>query len=380
MRRVLERFANNGITFLGDSRKLAEKEKTLIVLGVARGGTSVISGTLAHLGLFTGERSREPVYEDVLLAEAIEKNHTKEIKSIIDKYNAKHAVWSFKRPSLIESIEQMHPYFRNPIYLIVFKDIFSIANRNYLSMDQDLLVGLEKAQEDYSKILRFLKRNKALNYFTFSYEKILQKKEIFVDTLIDIIGSEHIDDDRRVEALAFIEPNPIQYLDRSRKTKSMGRVEKITQEIVSGWGKYIVGGQPAVAELYINDQKVKTMLANLDHDKQRGYGFRFDLKDIALKEGDRVAVKLSEDVLYLNGSQEAKKNPNDHHELWFTQEQIDKMITDKYQKPAFLRDTAIILRNRGDYKNAYKVILKALELRPHGPRIQQLEKEIGKLI
>ena len=380
MNLAIEKLHNNGIAFFGDKRKLSQKQKTLIVLGVARGGTSVISGTLDCLGVFTGERSREPVYEDVLLAEAIEKSDTKEVQAIIEKYDDEHTLWSFKRPSLIDSIEKIHPYFHNPIYLIIFKDIFAIANRNNISMKQNMLIGIEKAQNDYGKIVNFLKGHKELNYFTFSYEKIMQKKELFVDTLVDLVGRESINQDKIQQALDFIEPNPSKYLDISRNTKSAGKVEEITPDSVKGWGKYVLKDEPAMVELWINDKVIKSMIADNQHKLQDGYGFTFDLSDVQVEEKDEIAVKFIGDVLFLNGSRTKNTSQTLHKQLWFNQNQLESMLGKQYYKPDFLRDIAVLLRDKGDMGNAYKIISKALELRPQGPVIAKLKEEIGELI
>jgi len=377
---AIEKLHNEGIAFFGDRKKLEEKQKTFVVLGVARGGTSVISGTLDCLGVFTGERSREPGYEDTLLAEAIEKADVKEMQAIIKKYDDEHAIWSFKRPSLIDSVEKVHSYFRNPIYLVVFKDIFAIANRNSISMKQDVLVGIEKAQKDYSKIINFLKGHKELNYFTFSYEKIMHKKELFVDTLADIVGRENINKYKIRKTLDFIEPNPSKYLDVSRNTKSVGRVEEITTDSVTGWGKYVIKDEPATVELWINDKVINSMMANQQHKLKDGYGFSFDLSDVDVGEQDKIAVKLMEDVLFLNGSQTKDTSQSVHKQLWFNQNQLDMMLEEQYQKPDFLRNVAVILRDKGDIENAYRIISKALELRPQGPGIIKLKEEIGRLI
>jgi TfoX/Sxy family transcriptional regulator of competence genes len=122
------------------------------------------------------------------------------------------------------------------------------------------------------------------------------------------------------------------------------------------------------------------MKADLEHKLKDGYGFKFKIDDLNIYTEDKVAVKLSEDVLYLNGSQSEKTNQKLHKQSWFTQNQLNSMLKDQYQKPDFLRDIAVILRDKGDMENAYKLISKALELRPQGPVIQKLKKEIGELL
>ena len=304
----IELLNNNGIQYIGENKALLAKERTLIVVGVARGGTSLIAGTLDHLGVFTGDKSRQPVFEDVHLSLPLEKNDFSTAQSIIDQYNIKE-VWAFKRPSAINYLEQLDKLCRNPIYLIVFKDIFSVSNRNSISMKTDVVSGLKKAHEDYAKILKFIGNNNP-NAFLLSYEKIIGNKEFFVETMIDLIGKEQISPEQKESALAFIEPNPKNYLDASRITKSIGRVGSVEKTRIIGWGKYLHSNKPATVELYINDQLIATKVAQ--DFRQNAFdkkihptgncGYLFSLQDSPLKNGDKVSVKLTDDVVFLNNS------------------------------------------------------------------------------
>lgn len=65
---------------------------------------------------------------------------------------------------------------------------------------------------------------------------------------------------------------------------------------------------------------------------------------------------------------------------WFTSQQLNQMIEHSYQKPDFLRDIAILLRDRSDFQSAKKFINKAHELRPNGPVIIKLKNEMDELI
>lgn len=304
----LDKLNNYGIEYIGNRKVIEEKEKTLVVIGVARGGTSLIAGTLDKLGIFTGESSRAPVYEDVLLAELFEKGNFSDAKKVIDAYNSKHKIWLFKRPSIIDYIYDVNKLFRNPIYLIIFKDIFSISNRNSISMNNELLEGLNRAHNDYSKILSFINQNK-INGYLLSYEKIMQNSENFVETMSALIGTD-IDKTKREEAIRFIEPNPKAYLDASRLTKSIGRIGSIEKKRVIGWGKYLYSNEIGMVELYVNNKLIASIEAKdfrqhtLDKNiHPTGHcGYYFDLSKSPLSDGDVVSVKLSKDVIFLNGS------------------------------------------------------------------------------
>jgi len=309
----LDLLNNTGIQFIGDKNKLLSKEKTLIVVGIARGGTSLIAGTLDHLGVFTGDLSRKPVFEDVRLASAFEENDMKKASNIVNEYNEKYTTWAFKRPGSINYNEKIDSLCRNPIYLFVFKDIFAVSNRNSISMKSDVLSGLQKAHQDYSKVLSFISNND-LTGFLFSYEKIMVNKEAFVDLLVDVIGEENVTPTQKKSALNFIEPNPKAYLNASRITRGIGQIGSVQKSRVIGWGKYIASEKTAIAELYINDKLVDAVEAKdfrqnaLDNKiHSTGHcGYVFNLKT-PLNGGDKVSVKLSEDVEFLKNSNQIFK-------------------------------------------------------------------------
>ncbi len=313
----IEQLNNSGMKYIGEKGVLLEKKKTLIVVGVARGGTSLISGSLDHLGVFTGENSRKPVFEDTKLARAFEGNNNEMIKDIIEEYNQKHSIWSFKRPMAINYLNSIDELTRNPIYLIIFKDIFSISNRNNISMKQDIISGLAEAHENYGKLIKFISQTK-INAFLFSYEKIMISKEVFIDTLINLIGEDSVTDGHKNSALEFIRPNPGEYLNASRITKSVGKIGFIDEFKVIGWGKYISSEEPANVELYVNDQLIEVIQATDFRQhvlKEKIHstgkcGFLFDLKNSPLKDGDKVSVKLTDDIMFLKNSNQIFKKEN----------------------------------------------------------------------
>jgi len=298
---------NKGIQYIGKPEAVLNKEKTLIVVGVARGGTSLVAGTLNKLGVFTGDMSKEPVFEDLRLATKFENRDLNSVKEIIKEYNS-NDIWLFKRPSSINYLNDIDTLVRNPIYLIIFKDIFSVSNRNTISMKTDVVSGLRKAHEDYANILNFIDDNKP-NAFLLSYEKIMLSKRFFVHTMVELIGNE-IQPKKKKDALTFIEPNPKKYLDASRITKSIGKVGSVKKNRVIGWAKYAYSDKEATVQLYINNILVDTKKAKdfrqITLDKKihkTGHcGYVFELQDRPLKDGDTVSVKLEDEVVFLKGS------------------------------------------------------------------------------
>jgi hypothetical protein len=305
----IDKLKNTGIQLLGKKENIYAKEKTLIVIGVARGGTSLVAGTLFHLGVFTGDKSVPPVFEDVRLAYEFETNNLENAQKIIEEYNQREKVWLFKRPDAINYLDQLDEHIRNPVYLFIFKDIFSVSNRNSISMKTDIIAGLKTAYNNYGKIIKFIEENH-LNGILLSYEKIMLNKTLFVNEMKKLIGLDNVRDEWHSKALSFIEPNPKEYIDKSRITKTTGRIGFIDKTKVIGWAKYIYSDKVAEVELYINDVLIKKTLAkdfrqNVLEAKQHktGYcGFFFDLSDMPLKDMDKVSVKVSDDINYLPGS------------------------------------------------------------------------------
>jgi len=312
----IEKLVNKGVFILGDYAKMInDSSKTFVVVGVARGGTSMVAGALHHLGVFLGVKSCAPVFEDVDLANAIEAGDMSAIDNIIDDYNAKHDTWGYKRPSLINKLYEMHQKFRNPIYLFIFKDLGSIAVRNNISMKAEIKNNLKNAQRDYQKIVDFLNDRDDLNGMILSYEKIMANKNNFVNSLVDLIGIENVDLKQIENAKDFIEPNPTQYLDNSRITKGQGNLEQITHTTVSGWAFYVATAKSPEVELIINGHVVSKTLANIQRNDllekalhQTGEcGFVFTVPLGSIKKTDEVLVKITDDIVPIKLGKNAKK-------------------------------------------------------------------------
>lgn len=63
-----------------------------------------------------------------------------------------------------------------------------------------------------------------------------------------------------------------------------------------------------------------------------------------------------------------------YESMWFTDRQLSMMLDGKYREPDFLRDIAVLADNRKHTKLAHGLISRALELRPNGPKIIELER------
>lgn len=124
-------------------------EKTVIVLGTFRGGTSMVAQLLRELGVFMGEEFAPPDHEydnvedwefqevlhreDLLIKENIttadfSAYEIRALRELIAKRNSQHALWGWKYPGTV--IWCLHASLaanlRNPHFMTVFRDPLAV--------------------------------------------------------------------------------------------------------------------------------------------------------------------------------------------------------------------------------------------------------------
>lgn len=299
---------NKGFLRIGEQQEETD-EKTIVVVGLARSGTSIIAGALSHLGVFMGNRAMPPVFEDMNLSSAIENKDHDSVRQVIDTYNSSYQLWGYKRPASLKSLSFLHTYFRNPYYIVIFRDIFSIANRNRISIQADALNDMSVSLKMYETIIEFLKREEPRALLA-AFDKALNNKEELIQHLISFCGL-NPDSEAIQAAIRFVSPNPKDYLDASRTTKTRGRIEKADSRSVTGWARYVNNGRSAEVGLFVRDELIAKTTA--DRFSQRFIdkkihstgkcGFVFDnLPDNWCHEADFFRVKVIDDIQDLENS------------------------------------------------------------------------------
>lgn len=253
-----EALINKGITIVG---KASKTNSPIVVVGTARGGTSMIAGALAKLGIFMGDRSHPPVYEDVRLSEAFESRNDGAIQLIISEYSIKHERWGWKRPSSINYLDYVQSQINSPSYIFIFKDILSIALRNSISMLSEILPSMERALKEYSNCINFLGSGNR-HAMLVSYEKAVANPSILIESLIEFC--QITPSQKRInDAISFIQINPPEYLDQTRITKASGMITNVSDTRVTGWARYVHSNKPVTLDFFVNDELVGQVVANL---------------------------------------------------------------------------------------------------------------------
>jgi len=209
---------NYGVACVGERANVfAGTQRTYVVLGVSRGGTSAISGLLSHFGVYMGRSGQAPLFENLKMNKAL-RGSNEDVQQVVSKFNREHDVWGFKGNAIPQSYSEVSSMLRNPVYVVVFRDLLAIANRAMLSANRDILNIMNRQLKEYQRIIEFV--NQRQNYFVLvSYEKLTAYPEAVVSRIargVDIApGSDQLS-----AATAFITPAPANYLKVSRAKKS----------------------------------------------------------------------------------------------------------------------------------------------------------------
>lgn len=299
--------ANSGLCILnGNAREMPTK--TVIVLGLARGGTSMIAGVLKKLGIYMGE-TRPPLYEDQVLGAMIESGNHRAAGMVIQERNLRYETWGFKNPARQLLARRWRKQFRLPVYVIVFRDVVAIAQRRAVSRQKDLFGEIVILLKRYLEIIEFLKRTRRPALLV-SYEKALVNPAEFVRQLADFLGVD--DAAAAAAAVAIIRPSPESYRKVARyRAEWAGYLDVVEIDHIAGWAFRTGRSQPVRVRLSINSDAELTAVADIPRtDVQQRYrhvtnlcGFAVRLPPaLHLKPGDRVSVRIDGEDEEINNS------------------------------------------------------------------------------
>jgi hypothetical protein len=313
----LDLLRNDGVLALNTPTS-PPPEKTVVVLGPSRSGTTMVASVLQALGVHMGERLG-PVLEDAALSQAVEARDIARVKEIIVRRNAKHPLWGWKRPSALEYSDVWQGCFRYPYIIAIFRDPFAIANRNRISMLSDVFQNMERSVQHLGMLVNILRQHKG-PVLLCSYEKVLASPETFVWAVHDFLDLNA--SWLCADAAKRIDPTPRKYLKTSRITNSSGYLDRADKRVCSGWAFY--PKQPARAakvQIFVNGRQVGTVTARLPRldVKKKGLhptglcGFRLEWPTGTQPlVGDSVEARVEGDVKLLNGSPKSVREAGVH--------------------------------------------------------------------
>ncbi len=274
------------------------------------------AGVLAKLGIHMGlENELAPFYENDELNRAVKGKSRRQIKQIIAQYDRQYLNWGKKIMPKRWLFWLLAIPYRNPCYVVVFRDVLSVAKRQVVSLDKSLVKELFFANLFYFCILFFLALTKR-PVFLLSYEKALISPESLVEGLAEFLGVDDIALKR--DAVGFIQPTPPDYAMRSTTSSQLdaggqffGYVDSVSPRKIVGWADSPSINSPLNLDIMINGEKIDTVQVGLLREDvflsnpkfRKNCGFELSLaENDRLRPGDRLEVKIAGKDLHLINS------------------------------------------------------------------------------
>jgi len=175
-----------------------QDRETLIVFGSARGGTSMVAGCLAGMGVHMGNNIPQNYEDPEFVAQPIEA-----MKETIERKNTHHKKWGWKYPEAGKYLNELKDSVTNPRFIVVFRDLVAISNKqkntNNVIYESALMANSLLIQQNIMLILSW-----QVPTLLVSYEKALSSNKDFLLELSKFSGSQLPED--TTELLEFMEP------------------------------------------------------------------------------------------------------------------------------------------------------------------------------
>jgi hypothetical protein len=213
--------------------------RTLIVLGAARGGTTMVAQILHDLGIFMGQGFNSTYQDDAMnqISRALFHGHidinNPVIEQVLRQRDHRFAIWGWKFPTHV--FETIYEKARNPHVIVVFRDPVAIATRESVSQAYNVEPCFQRALEQIANLGRFVSST-AYPCLGVSYERGLIRKAELVDELVEFAGIT-ASKDLRQHAAQRAQPGSIQYLNDTQASTIEGALDRVDTRI-AGWLRY----------------------------------------------------------------------------------------------------------------------------------------------
>ena len=258
---------------------------------------------LQGAGVFMGENM--PVTaEDPQFAHLLRdvRPNQKLLKNLVEERNSAHRRWGFKAPfrnhwDFLATLDRAR-------FVVVFRDVLAVANRNRISAEAELLPSMLANIELERNILKFVSATKQ-PVMLFSYEKaLIAPREVSV-AMLDFVGMpKH---DVAVENLVkIIQPNEPAYVKAQdpAHSKLVLHVDILSHKRIAGWGRKSNGSVITIG-VEVNGKVVAETKADLfrqDLAKRFGHGnYAFDIGlERELAPGSEITIRSGSEksILY----------------------------------------------------------------------------------
>lgn len=176
----------NSSLVLNGSAKI-KRQRTIVVLGVERGGTSMAAGIVRALGISMGQRAGLNHEDPLFLTDEQDR-----LLNRIKMRNTQEDVWGFKVPKASMMLDFYENHLRNPLYVVVYRNPVAIID-SWLQRGAGSPVGvMERIVAYQNSILELMQKTKA-PVLLLNYERAVQSdttKQQTVESVASFIGVE----------------------------------------------------------------------------------------------------------------------------------------------------------------------------------------------
>lgn len=185
-------------------------QRTFVVVGSPRGGTSLIAGAMRLAGVDMGSNIDPDNNEDraftihggdvsLFQDEKRKQNFLADVRENIQNNNKKLEIWGWKDPIVAYYIEEVFPILRSPRFIFILRDAAAVAMRERVELPQQdmkragIHLEMNKVGESIDLYQRAFKvlRNAQVPTLVLSYERILRYPQDFAARIADFGGIYH---------------------------------------------------------------------------------------------------------------------------------------------------------------------------------------------
>jgi hypothetical protein len=157
-------------------------QETVVILGITRGGTSMVAGAVRGFGYYLGEDLLVNLEDQNFVYKTDE-----HMKATIARRNRDHGLWGWKYPLAVEYLDRLLPFVRNPLFIIVTRDPTATACALTRWDDRDAGGALAEAIIQNQRNLTFALRHRLPTLYV-SYEKAGLNHDLFLTELERFLG------------------------------------------------------------------------------------------------------------------------------------------------------------------------------------------------
>jgi hypothetical protein len=283
-------------------------QRTVIVTGLGRSGTSMVAALLMEAGLPIGTFLADTVYEDREFVALLGRNDRAGLLRAIAARNAADDIWGFKFPNLHRHMHHADlALFRNARLIIPFRDIAAVAVRHAIAEHWDPFQALTDIADGTVALVQFA-RLTGCPVLLLSYEKALAFPD---ETISEIVGFCGLSADilTRTRMRACINPNNADYATQARRSYE-GLIERLDEEgRLVGWCREVGEIAPVRLELLAGTTPVACFDACLPRNDlleagfgNGNHGFAQKLDLAALSPDTQLHVRVQGTVWEMPGS------------------------------------------------------------------------------